>query len=195
MKLFTLALSVCLPLAAAPNVHGVPNFQTVNDSVYRGGQPTGEGFRNLAATGIKTVVDLREDDDRAKDEKKLVKALGMKYINIPMKGMRTPTEKQISHALKALQDEKAAPIFIHCRRGADRTGVVLAVYRVEHDNWSNREALDEARRYGMHWYEVPLMKYVLDYRPRGHSNGVVDLAGDAVDSLKSLPDRVTGIFK
>ena len=78
--------------------HNRSYFQTVNDRVYRGGQPTDRGFRELAAAGVKTVVDLREDDERSKDEKRLVKALGMRYVNIPMKGMTTPSDKQISTA-------------------------------------------------------------------------------------------------
>src|SRR6476660_9575602 len=107
-------LSGTLALASAA-VHGVPNFQTVNDRIYRGGQPSNEGFRNLAAMGIKTIVDLREDDSRSHAEKKLVKKLGMHYVNIPMKGMKTPTSKQVSHSLKVLNDDSKGPIFIHCR--------------------------------------------------------------------------------
>ena len=179
----SLTLLVCAPAFAAPAaVKGVPNFQVVNDQVLRGGQPTGAGFKNLADRGVKTIVDLQEAGDRAHDEKKLVKALGMDYINIPMKGMTTPTEKQISHALKALNDNSNAPVFIHCKRGADRTGVVIACYRVEHDHWDNAKALSEARGYGMSWYQFPLQRYVRSYEP--HDEGIVD----------TLKDKITGVF-
>src|SRR5439155_25132281 len=182
-------------------IRGVPNFQTLNDRVSRGGQPSEEGFRNLAASGVRTIVDLREDDARSKREKKLVKSLGMRYVNIPLRGMHTPHHKQIEHALKVLNEEKAGPVFIHCQRGADRTGVVLACYRMEHDRWSNREALDEARSYGMSWYQFPLIRYIMGYRPHEPAGGLAGAAesvrghaGDAVDSLKDLPKRGTGIF-
>ncbi|HEY1336912.1 MAG TPA: tyrosine-protein phosphatase [Bryobacteraceae bacterium] len=202
-----LALALSIPLAlatAAPAIRGVPNLRTINDRVYRGGQPSDEGFRNLAAAGVKTIVDLREHDERSKQEKRLVEALGMKYVNIPMKGMHTPDDKQVAHALKILNDDKAAPVFVHCKRGADRTGLVLACYRIEHDNWSNAEALQEARDYGMYWYQFPLQKYVLGYRP--HSDGLTDRAADvtdagrelgenAVEKLKDLSRSVTEIFK
>ena len=176
-------LSGTLSLASAA-VHGVPNFQTVNSQIYRGGQPSDEGFRNLAAMGIKTVVDLREDDQRSHAEKKLVKALGMHYVNIPMKGMKTPTSKQISNSLKVLNDDSKGPVFIHCRRGADRTGVVLACYRIEHDKWDNQKALREARTFGMSWYQLPLQRYVLAYTAHDKSDSLFSGAGRVGDSIR-----------
>ena len=195
--LFALTVTLLIPVAyAAPAaLSGVPRFVVVNDRVARGGQPSGEGFRNLAAAGYRTVVDLQEKGDRSKDEKHLVEALGMKYLNVPMQGMKTPEDKHISKVLKALQNEKDGPVFVHCKRGADRTGVVLAVYRIEHDHWSNREALQEARDLGMYWYQFPLQRYILAYRPHGRGDGLVDAADGAVDTLKKLPSAVGDIFR
>ena len=176
---------------------GVPNFHTVNDQVLRGGQPTDAGFGKLAAMGVKTIIDLQEEGSRSHDEKKLVKALGMRYINIPMKGMTTPTEKQISHALKALDDTSGGPVFIHCKRGADRTGVVIACYRVKHDGWDNQKALSEARDYGMSWYQFPLQRYVRSYEPRDDSGpaAIADsIREKSVDLAEKVADKVTGVF-
>lgn len=187
---------------ADPTVKGVPNFHAVNEQILRGGQPTGAGFRNLADMGVTTVIDLQEEGSRSRDEKKLVKALGMRYINIPMKGMTTPTEKQISHALKALNNDSAGPVFIHCKRGADRTGVVIACYRIQHDRWDNQKALSEARNYGMSWYQFPLQRYVKSYEPHDSSgldpsaiadsvrDGSVDLAKKAARGVTGILDRV-----
>jgi len=180
---------------AEPTVKGVPNFHVVNEQVLRGGQPTGTGFRNLADMGVKTIVDLQEEGERAHDEKKLVKALGMDYINIPMKGMTTPTEKQISHALKAL--DKDGPVFIHCKRGADRTGVVIACYRVKHDGWENQKALSEARDYGMSWYQFPLQRYVKSYEPHDDSGpaAIADsIREKSVDLAEKVSEKVSGVF-
>ena len=202
-------LALCLPLMAAPSVdqiRGIPNFHAVNDQVYRGGQPSAQGFRDLAAAGFKTILDLREDEERGKDEKKLVKALGMHYVNVPMKGMKKPEDKQVSKALKVLHEEKSGPIFVHCKRGADRTGVVLACYRMEHDNWDHQQALGEARNLGMSWYQIPLIRYVQSYHPHHHDSGVsgtVDTASDAVrgvgekavDTVKGAAHSIGGIFK
>ena len=177
-----------MPTYAATGVRGVPNFQSVNDQVYRGGQPTAEGFRELAAMGVKTIVDLQEKDERSHAEHKLVHSLGMHYVNIPMKGMTTPKDKQISHALKELKADRG-PVFIHCHRGADRTGVVLACYRIEHDNWSREEALREARSYGMSWYQFPLQRYVMRYQPHSHG-GIDDLAGSIRDKASGILDKI-----
>ncbi|HTM49713.1 MAG TPA: tyrosine-protein phosphatase [Bryobacteraceae bacterium] len=188
-------LSASLTLAFGAGVHGVPNFRTVNDQVYGGGQPSKEGFRNLATMGIRTVVDLREPGHRSDSEKKLVKALGMKYVSVPMKGMRTPTSKQISHALKALTDESKGPVFVHCRRGADRTGVVLACYRIEHDQWDNGRALREARSYGMSWYQIPLQRYVMAYKGHDKPGSLASGAGHLGDSIRDRAEDALNTIK
>jgi protein tyrosine phosphatase (PTP) superfamily phosphohydrolase (DUF442 family) len=193
----TAVFMLTLPLAAwcagpdVQGIRGIPNLHSVNDQIYRGGQPSTEGFRNLAASGFKTIVDLRDEKDRSKQEKRLVHKLGMHYVNIPMQGMHAPKDKSVSKALKVLSDENAGPVFIHCKRGADRTGVVLACYRMEHDNWSKQEAMNEARGYGMSWYQFPLWRYVASYRP--HDSG--NFAEDAVDKIKDLPKRASEIFR
>ena len=154
------ALAGTVPLA------GVGNFRKVNDGVYRGAQPTEEGFAGLAKLGIKTVIDLRTTDEHSQDwEQKMVTAHGMRYVSIPMRGMSTPTDAQVGKALSILNDPGAAPVFIHCHRGADRTGAVIACYRVGHDHWKNNQALKEARSDGMSWYQFELQRYVLRYRP------------------------------
>jgi tyrosine-protein phosphatase SIW14 len=145
---------------------GLPNFQKVNDEVYRGGQPTDQGFKNLAGLGIKTVVDLRLIGEHSQaDEQRAVEANAMRYVSVPMKGMSTPTNEQVSTVLALLGDKAAGPVFVHCRRGADRTGTIIACYRILHDRWENQKALSEARSYGMSWFEHALQQYVLRYTP------------------------------
>ncbi|HSR08402.1 MAG TPA: tyrosine-protein phosphatase [Bryobacteraceae bacterium] len=153
-------------LFAAPVVDGVGNFQKVNDHVYRGAQPTWEGFSNLNKLGIKIVVDLREPGDRSALENKIVTAAGMKYISVPMYGMATPKNESVQKVLALLEDNSTGPVFVHCKRGADRTGGVIACYRIEHDGWKNDKALVEARSMGMSWFEKAIQGYVLKYHPR-----------------------------
>jgi protein tyrosine phosphatase (PTP) superfamily phosphohydrolase (DUF442 family) len=147
-------------------VPGVGNFHKVEDHVYRGAQPTDEGFRNLAKLGIQTVIDLRELGERSTAEEKTVKAAGMQYVKIPMKGMEKPSDESIRKALDLLEDKTTGPVFVHCMRGADRTGDVIACYRVEQDHWKNTAALAEARSLGMSWFQKSIQHYVLSYRPR-----------------------------
>jgi tyrosine-protein phosphatase SIW14 len=148
---------------------GLPNFNKVDDHVYRGAQPTSEGFRNLANVGIKTVVDLRGSEHSEAAEKKIVEADGMRYVSIPMRGMSTPTDKQISDALKLMNDPASGPVFVHCRRGADRTGAVIACYRISHDHWDTAKAQNEANNFGMSYFQLAIRRYVsrYDLKPGG----------------------------
>lgn len=170
-RLAVATLAVCVSvspgIAGSSSAPGVPNFHVVNDKVLRGGQPDKPGFQSLSAWGVHTILDLRESGERSIDENKLVTALGMRYVNVPMRGMATPTKDQITRALAVLNDPQAGPVFIHCRRGADRTGAIVACYRISHDNWGNQQALAEARGYGMSVFQVQIKSFVARYQPYG----------------------------
>jgi tyrosine-protein phosphatase SIW14 len=155
---------IAIPVFAGSDVAGVPNFHQVNNQVYRGAQPANEGFKSLAKLGVKTVIDLRESGGRSVAEQKVVEAQGMRYISIPFKGMSAPTVQQMEKVLQLLNDNGSLPVFIHCRRGADRTGTVVACYRVSHDHWENGKALAEAKSCGMSWMEVAMRDFVLHYK-------------------------------
>jgi tyrosine-protein phosphatase SIW14 len=146
---------------------GVGNFQKVDEHVFRGAQPTDQGFKELAKLGIRTVVDLQEGGSRATAEEKIVKAAGMRYVSVPMKGMATPSNESVGKVLSLLEDTTTGPVFVHCHRGADRTGGVIACYRVEHDHWQNDRALAEARSMGMSWFQLAIQHYVQNYQPKG----------------------------
>ena len=161
-----LTVAVSSALLAATTVEGVGNFQKVDDHVYRGAQPTPDGFSNLSKLGIKVVVDLREPGDRSAYENKIVTAAGMKYLSVPMYGMATPSNDSVRKVLALLEDNSAGPVFVHCRRGADRTGGVIACYRIEHDGWKNDKALLEARSMGMSWFQKAIQTYVRKYQPQ-----------------------------
>ncbi len=136
--------------------------------MYRGAQPTSIGFKDLAERGIKTVVDLRENGEHSQaDEQKAVTDLGMRYVSIPMQGMSTPKDNQIAAVLALLNDVTTGPVFVHCQRGADRTGTVIALYRMVHDGWDSKKALSEAKSYGMSVYQRAMQHYVTDYKTAG----------------------------
>lgn len=158
-----LALAPVLP-AQVPQVAGVGNFHRLNESVYRGAQPSAQGFQSLAKLGIKTIIDLRGAGHRSAEERRVVESAGMKYINIPLSGHLAPSQDQVDKLLELLNDQSAGPVFVHCRRGADRTGTVIACYRIAHDRWQNQKALAEAKANGMSWTEIAMKHYVLGYR-------------------------------
>jgi protein tyrosine/serine phosphatase len=150
--------------AVAPAADGVPNFHQVNSRIYRGAQPSDDGIKFLAGLGVKTVIDLREERGLMAAEEKLVSAAGMRFVSIPMDDLGAPTDAQMALALAVLADEKAGAVFVHCRRGADRTGTVIACYRIAFDRWANRRALEEAKSFGMSFFERGMQRYVLDFK-------------------------------
>jgi len=150
-----------LQAAPEPDLPGVPNFHEVNEHVYRGAQPHGQGFPGLARLGIKTVIDLRGENS----ESKAVQQAGMRYIRMPWSGYKAPGDAQIAQVLSLLNDNSTWPVFVHCRRGADRTGTAIACYRIAHDHWTNQQALDEARRFGMSSMEVAMQHFILRFAP------------------------------
>ncbi|PWU03886.1 MAG: hypothetical protein C5B51_17970 [Terriglobia bacterium] len=158
-------LLLSLP-AFAGSGPGIKNFDKVDQHVYRGAQPTGEGFQYLAKLGVKTIIDLREADERAHAEEQAVTAAGMKYVNVPMTGLTPPTEAEISKILAILEDSSTGPVFVHCRRGADRTGAVIAAYHIDHDNWDNERALQDAKAHSMSMFQFPRQNYIRTFRSR-----------------------------
>lgn len=166
LLLGVLALSLSLaglPAATVFDVPGVPNFHQVDEHVYRGAQPDGQGFDGLAKIGIKTVIDLRG----ANSEKSAVEHAGMHYVRLPWSGYKAPADSQITAVLSLLNNNTAWPVFVHCRRGADRTGTAIACYRIVHDHWTNQQALAEARTFGMSSLEIAMQRYILRFAPPG----------------------------
>jgi protein tyrosine phosphatase (PTP) superfamily phosphohydrolase (DUF442 family) len=161
-----LALLVfCLPVFAG-SAPGIKNFDKVDAHVYRGAQPADEGFQYLAKIGVKTIIDLRETDSRSKAEERVVTGAGMQYINVPMTGHTPPTEAEITKILAVLQEGTTGPVFVHCQRGADRTGAVIAAYHINHDKWDNARALQDAKAHSMSVFQFQRQKYIQDFRPR-----------------------------
>jgi len=151
--------------AAGSETPGLPNFHQVNDLLSRGAQPSDAGFQQLAKIGVKTVVDLRETGPRAAAERRLVESLGMRYVNVPMDGLAAPSMEQVARLHAIFDNPAAAPVFVHCLHGADRTGTVIACYRIAHDHCDNPKALAEAKTDGMSWLERSMQRFVLDFSP------------------------------
>jgi len=162
-----IVLLACVsPVLAQPAARGIKNFVQVDQHVYRGAQPDNEGFDFLTKLGVKTVINLRESDARSRMEERLVTAAGMRYLNVPMTGLKPPTDAEISMILGVLENENPGPVFVHCKRGADRTGAVIAAYRIDHDGWDNDRALKEAMARGMSFFQLPRQGYIRSFQRR-----------------------------
>ena len=151
--------------AFAGNAPGIANFDQVDAHVYRGGQPNDEGFRYLASVGVKTVIDLREAGKRATDEQRAVTAAGMTYLNVPMTGLTPPSEAELLKILPVLENASSGPVFVHCWRGADRTGAVIAAYHIDHDHWAAARALRDAKAHKMSFFQFPRENFIKSFHP------------------------------
>jgi protein-tyrosine phosphatase len=196
MSVKYLSLSVLLISipAFAGNAPGIKNFDQVDQHVYRGGQPTDEGFQQLAKLGVKTVIDLREAGERATAEARTVQNAGMTYINVPMSGLTPPSEAEIARILSILEEVTSGPVFVHCMRGADRTGTVIAAYHIDHDHWGNEQALKDAKKHGMSMFQFPRMSYIRKFQPRAIDAKAAKPAG-AGDSAAPAPSPVAATVK
>jgi uncharacterized protein (TIGR01244 family) len=145
---------------------GLPHFLKVNDQVYRGAQPSQEGWASLAKMGVKIVIDLRRDGEDGEHstggESKAVQAAGMRYVHMPMNGVVAPDSTQVAQIMTLLNSGE--PVFVHCKKGMDRTGTVIACYRIGHDRWSNKQAMNEAKQLGLHFTQVGMKRYISAYQ-------------------------------
>lgn len=166
-----LALSVNL-IAAAPAIAksaqafpdiGIKNFGQMDERFFRGAQPKESDYKGLAALGIKTIIDLR--DDPTSYEKRDAEAVGMRYVNIPMSDSSTPRDGQIEQFLKLANDPATGKFFVHCAGGRHRTGVMGAVYRMSHDGWDFDRSYQEMKKYDFYtrWGHGALKDFVQDY--------------------------------
>jgi protein tyrosine/serine phosphatase len=145
------AATSLLALAAASAVHAassvrIDNFGRINANFYRGAQPVGQDYDDLAALGVKTIIDLTSDDAQA-GERQMASRAGMRYVQIPMTTHREPTDAQIAQFLSIVNDPASLPVYVHCVGGKHRTGVMTAIYRMTKDGWSADQAFAEMKQY------------------------------------------------
>jgi tyrosine-protein phosphatase SIW14 len=144
----------------------VPNFHQVNERLYRGGQPTPGSLKRLAEVGIKTVINIRTGEEKIEAEEAEARAAGLQYFNLPLKQLRRPKEEQMARIMAIINDPANQPVFVHCRRGSDRTGTVIASYRIMNDGWTAKQAQKEADKLGMRWWEFGMKDYLRDLEKR-----------------------------
>ena len=144
----------------------------MNGRLFAGGQPRGYDLDFLRDMGIRTILDLRGTGRRSRIEQARARALGLRYHGIPMGHFLGPTEEAMGRALDILADLESGPIYVHCRRGCDRTGTVIACYRIAHESWDAERAIQEARAHGMRITEFPKRAFIRRFfRARGTSPG------------------------
>lgn len=141
------------PLAVA----GVPNLHQITPRIYRSAQPTDAGMRALEQMGVRTVISFRAHHD----DRKLLKDTQLREVHIPIKPWDV-RDAQVVAALRKLKRETDGPVLIHCQHGADRTGLMSAMYRIVIEGWDKQRAIDEMTHggYGYHVVWKNILRYI-----------------------------------
>jgi protein tyrosine/serine phosphatase len=160
----------------------IKNFGQMDDRFYRGAQPTAQDIKDLAALGIKTIVDLRDD---AKDfEKSEAEALGMRYVNIPMSDSKYPKQENIEEFLKLTNDPATGKFYVHCAGGRHRTGVMGAVYRYNYYGWNYDQVYKEMKDFDFYtrFGHGAMKDYVQDYWQQIQAGAIHTSVGENVST-------------
>lgn len=144
---------------------GVPNFGRVAPTLYRGGQPSPASFAELQKLGIDIVVNFREGGEIER-ERRQAQALGLRFVSIPWSGLRTPTNQQLAEFLELLRANPEKKVFVHCQHGSDRTGVMVAAYRIAVQHWTSAQAIQEMKAFRYHAFWLPHLKRYVENLPQ-----------------------------
>jgi protein tyrosine phosphatase (PTP) superfamily phosphohydrolase (DUF442 family) len=144
----------------------IKNFGQMDDRFFRGAQPKERDYKDLAALGIRTIIDLREDPEAY--SKPTVEALGMRYMHIPMIAKKYPTPEATELFLRTINDPDSGKFFVHCAGGRHRTGAMGAVYRFQFYHWDFERAYKEMKQYDFYtrWGHGAFKEFVEDYYTR-----------------------------
>ena len=149
----------------------LPRFQQVSERLFRGGQPREGGINKLRELGINTVINLRGASDSTRAEEAEVRASGLNYFNIALPNWARPQDSRVARILEVIDAPESGRVFVHCKDGVDRTGLIVALYRMTHDGWTSAQALAEAERHGMRRTQFWMRDYAEDYAERLHKHG------------------------
>jgi tyrosine-protein phosphatase SIW14 len=143
----------------------IDNFGRIDQSYFRGAQPMGHDYSDLASLGVKTVINLTSDDAQA-NERAMVEGAGMAYLHIPMNTHEPPTSAQLAQFLMLVNDPAHQPVYVHCVGGKHRTGVMTAVYRITQHQWTAEQAFREMKQYkfGADVLHPEFKRFVYAYR-------------------------------
>lgn len=154
----------------------LPNLHQVTPSIFRSAQPEEGAHEALQRLGVRSVISLRFRGDRA--------ALlpGVRRIHAPIESWDVDHD-EVMRALRALVDPDNQPVLLHCRHGADRTGTVIAAYRMVVEGWSAEEAIEEMREGGYNYHAIwrNMVRYLrrLDVAAARSELGISPGSGDA----------------
>jgi len=153
-----------LPLTAPQPTHtsnpprndytGLTNFGKVTNEIWRGAQPTTAGYKNLVESGkVKSFLSLRHGTNRDTATLKVENIQGVRCFQVAMREWDPGQDnlRQLALAVKTLKrlsdNPQTRPVYVHCKAGRNRTGFVVATYRIVYQGWTPEEAVREMRAY------------------------------------------------
>ncbi len=143
--------------------YGVGNFRKVDDRLYRGAQPDAAGLRRLKEeAGVRTVISLRTTPADCAAEEAAAKKEGLAWFHVPLRGVGSPADGQTKRVLDLIE-ASPGPVFLHCKHGCDRTGTMVACYRIQREGLTASEALRDAKSAGMSPWETSMRDYVYHF--------------------------------
>lgn len=126
----------------------IKRFQVVAPGIWRGGQPDEEALELLKASGVRTVINLRDQEGKVEDEEREARSLGLGFVNIPLSPHRSIPPAAVRKFLAIVTDPRMQPVFVHCKAGKDRTGAMFAIFRMAHQGWTVSRAYQEMHSIG-----------------------------------------------
>lgn len=144
----------------------LPRFQQVSEKLYRSGQPRGGGLSRLHQLSINTIINLRGANELTRAEAAEAQALGLNYFNVELPRWGRPQDARVARILEIIAAPENGRVLVHCKDGVDRTGMIVAIYRMTHEGWTSTAALAEAERSGMRGIQFWMRDYAEDYGKR-----------------------------
>jgi protein tyrosine/serine phosphatase len=185
-SLFTLSIVASASAQSGPQDKSsnikIKNFGQLDERFYRGAQPSVQDIKDLAALGIKTLIDLR--DDPKGYEKQEAEALGLRYVNIPMSDSKYPKQENIDEFLKVASDPDTGKFYVHCAGGRHRTGVMGAVYRYNYYGWNYDQVYKEMKDFDFYtrFGHGAMKDYVQDYWQQVQTGAIHTSVGENVST-------------
>lgn len=144
------------------------NFHVVDKNVWRCSQPSPEAIIELKSNyGLKTILNLRGINEAEDSEAQLADSLGLNYISFPMDARYPQNQDSLQMVLKIVNDSTNYPILIHCLGGKDRTGLVVALYKLEKYHTPKPDLITEILMYGQDSTSYPLIiKELKEYKEK-----------------------------
>lgn len=169
-------VSVTATAQDATSYTELPRFQQVNEKLYRSAQPREGGLKRLHELGITTIINLRGASKRTRAQEAEAHALGLNYFTVSLPNWGRPKDARIARILEIIAAPESGRVLIHCRSGVDRTGMIVALYRMQTEGWTTNDALAEAERNGMRRIQFWMRDYTEDYGDRMQKSKAQNMA-------------------